>query len=57
MLSTSITGDNVCSIINIAVGISECKTKVRECVKGWEQIVFQKEVLILVHQGIILGAL
>ena len=38
-------------IINFAVGISECKTNVRDCVKEWEQIVFQKEVLILVHQG------
>jgi len=44
-------------IINIAIGISECKTNVRDCVKQWEQIVFQKEVLILVHQGIIFGVL
>ena len=44
-------------IINIAVGISECKINVRDCVKEWEQIVFEKEVLILVHQGIILGVL
>jgi hypothetical protein len=44
-------------IINIAVGISQRKTNVRDCVNEWEQIVFQKEVLILVQQGIILGVL
>jgi hypothetical protein len=45
------------AIINIAVGISEWETNARDCVKEWEQIVFQKEVLILVHRGIILGVL
>jgi len=44
-------------IIYTAVGISECKTSMRDSVKQWEQIVFQKEMLILVHQGIIFGVL
>lgn len=34
------TRDNVCRYFNIEVGISECKTNARDCVKEWEQIVF-----------------